>query len=124
MPEVAQLVNPPLEDIVERLKGEVLTARDGLEKVYEHILVGAMTPEMASRYFSNMVNKVVITGGDGTDLILAALDTPTIALILTGGIYPDSRVVKRAEELGAPLILVNYDTHTATALIHQITGED
>ncbi|MFO7929569.1 MAG: DRTGG domain-containing protein, partial [Candidatus Humimicrobiaceae bacterium] len=64
----------------------------------------------------------VITGGDRADVQLAALETPTKCLILTGNFQPSSVVLGRAEELGIPMILVNYDTLTAVEKVEEIIG--
>ncbi|MBC7106242.1 MAG: hypothetical protein H5T97_09900, partial [Firmicutes bacterium] len=71
-----------------------------------------MTIESALGYFRRAANKAVVTGGDRAEIALAALETSTSVLILTGGLYPDVRVVARAEERGVPVILVYYDTFT------------
>ncbi|HJX02204.1 MAG TPA: DRTGG domain-containing protein, partial [Candidatus Humimicrobiaceae bacterium] len=63
-----------------------------------------------------------ITGGDRADVQLAALETPTKCLILTGNFQPSSVVLGRAEELGVPMILVNFDTLTAVERVGEIIG--
>lgn len=60
-------------------------------------------------------------GGDRADMALATLETSTSALILTGGLYPDVKVVSRAAEKGVPVILVHYDTYTAIEKISEIS---
>jgi len=56
------------------------------------------------------------------DIQLAALQTDTSALILTGNIYPDVRVLARAEELKVPVLLVPFDTYTTIKSIATLTG--
>jgi len=122
IPEIPGLLNPTIREIAEALKGEILTATDKVDATYDIILVGAMGCESALMYARRSANKLVIVGGDRSDLILSILETPTVALILTGGIHPGSRVIAKAEEKGVPLILVNYDTYTTVQLIHGISG--
>lgn len=122
IPEIPGLLNPTIKEIVEELKGEILTATDKVDATYDMILVGAMGCESALMYARRSANKLVIVGGDRSDLILSVLETPTVALVLTGGIHPGSRVIAKAEEKGVPLILVNYDTYTTVQLIHRISG--
>lgn len=43
-------------------------------------------------------------------------------LILTGNIYPDVRVLSRAEELKVPVLLVPWDTYTTVTHLSHITG--
>jgi len=85
-------------------------------------MVGAMGQEKALRFFRRVANKAVITGGDRADIQLAALETSTKCLILTGGFQPSAIVLGRAEELGVPMVLVPYDTLTTVEKTEKIVG--
>lgn len=122
VPEVPNLLNPTLREIALSLNGEVLTAPDKIDGTYDTILIGAMGCDSALIYAKRVTNKLMIVGGDRTDVILSVLETPTAAIVLTGGIYPGARVVAKAEEKGVPLILVNYDTYTTVQMIHRLSG--
>ena len=65
----------------------------------------------------------VVTGGDRTDLQLAALETSTQCLILTGCIPPTAAIMTRAEEMEVPILSVNLDTLTTVEIIEQAFGE-
>lgn len=104
------------------LGGEILCAREQADKLVETFLVGAMGQERALRFFRAKANKAVITGGDRADIQMAALETPTRCLVLTGNMEPPAAVLGRAEELGIPIILVPYDTLTTTAKIEAVLG--
>ncbi len=120
--EVPALLNPTIREIVTSLNGEVLTASEKINNTYETILIGAMTCESALIYAKRAANKLVIVGGDRTDILSSVLETPTVAVILTGGIHPGSRIIAKAEEKGVPLILVNYDTYTTVQMINRLSG--
>jgi uncharacterized protein len=45
-------------------------------------------------------------------MALTALETSTSVIIFTGGLYPDVRVLSKAEEKGVPVILVHEDTYS------------
>ena len=110
-------------EIRERLGAEMLTAADGgAERLVNSILVGAMNQEHALRYFQRVKDKAVVTGGDRSDIILAALETPTAVVVLTGHLQPAASVVGRAEELGVPLLLTGHDTMAAANEIHELFG--
>ena len=47
---------------------------------------------------------------EAKDICLAALETDTNCLILTGNIYPSVTVLTKAEEKSVPVILVPHDT--------------
>jgi BioD-like phosphotransacetylase family protein len=86
------------------------------------MLVGAMSVESALSYFRRQPNKAVITGGDRADIQLAALDTSTRCLILTGNLYPSPVVLNRADELGIPVLLADMDTLSAIDVVEGYVG--
>ncbi len=101
---------PSVRELAEGLDAEILCSTECADELVQHMLVGAMTVESALAYFRRKPNKAVITGGDRTDIQLAALETSTRCLILTGHIYPSPAVLNRAEELCAPVLLTRQDT--------------
>lgn len=109
-------------EIVETLGGTVLTAADRLSETVETFMVGAMGQESALRFFRRKTNKAVITGGDRADVQLAALETSTRCIVLTGSQPPGASVMSRAEMLGVPMILVGTDTLTAVERIETLFG--
>jgi BioD-like phosphotransacetylase family protein len=74
-------------------------------------------------YFRRKPNKAVITGGDRPDIQLAALETSTKCLILTGNLHPSPIILGRAEEVGVPMILAKQDTLTTVEIIEQFFGK-
>lgn len=109
-------------EIVDALGGTVLCAEDRLDETVETFMVGAMGQDKALRFFRRKARKAVITGGDRADVQLAALETNTHALILTGNMPPGSLVLARAEELGVPMIMVDTDTLTAVEKMEALMG--
>src|SRR5674476_635329 len=88
----------------------------------ETYMIGAMSPEHALRYFQLTPNKVVIVGGDRAEIVLAALDTPTVAVVLTGNYVPSPAALERAEERGVPLVSVETDTVSAADGMRRLFG--
>ncbi|MBM3700352.1 MAG: phosphotransacetylase family protein [Actinobacteria bacterium] len=111
-----------IKDMSKYLDGEVLCAEEHIDELVESFMVGAMGHEMALRFFRSKSEKVVITGGDRADIQLAALETNTKCLVLTGNFQPSTIVISRAEELGVPMILVSYDTLTTVGKLNEILG--
>ncbi len=111
-----------IQELAEHLGGKILCAEDKKDELVEAFMVGAMGQEQALRYFRRKANKAVITGGDRADVQLAALETPTKCLILTGNLYPSAIILARAEELGVPMILVECDTFTAVGKTEELVG--
>ena len=111
-----------VSDIVDALGGTVLTAPEALEDTVESFMVGAMGQDKALRFFRRKANKAVITGGDRADVQLAALETSTRCIVLTGNQLPGATVMSRAEELGVPMVLVDTDTLTAVERMETLFG--
>jgi hypothetical protein len=122
IPDNVELRAPTVREICERVECQILTGEDKLDNLVEDFLIGAMTPEAALTYFRRSLRKAVITGGDRVDIQLAALQTDTSVLILTGNIYPDVRVLARAEEVSVPVLLVPFDTYSTIKSIATLSG--
>ncbi len=116
------LSSATVSEIVEALGGTVLCADEHLESPVENFMVGAMGQDKALRFFRRKIHKAVITGGDRADVQLAALETDTRCIILTGNLPPSSLVLSRAEELGVPMILVGMDTLSAVEKMEALLG--
>lgn len=114
MPYTPSLRTLHVFEIVEELNGIVLTGHENLNNTAEKTLIGAMSQESALKYFERVPNKVVITGGDRSDILLSALNTSTSCIILTGGLLPSQAVIDRARGQGMPMISVKEDTLSAS----------
>ncbi len=121
VPHAVELTAPTVQEIHDILGGEVLAGEGNVGALVKSFLIGAMTPESAMTYFKKTPDKAVITGGDRTGIALAALDTSTSALILTGDLHPDPRVIAKARERDIATILVPHDTYTTVERLHDIS---
>jgi uncharacterized protein len=109
-------------ELVENLSPDVLCCEDKMGTLVEYLMVGAMTAGSAITYFRQWPNKAVITGGDRHDVQLAALETSTRCLILTGNQPPSQQVIDRAREVGVPIIVVEPDTLTTVRIVERAFG--
>jgi BioD-like phosphotransacetylase family protein len=123
LPEVRGLAALTVEELNGVLKAQLLTQDVHLDGVVENLTVGAMTAEAALRRFRKQRNKAVITGGDRTDIQLAALETSTSCLVLTGNLEPRPLIIKQATELGVPVLLVRENTMETVEAIDNIFGK-
>lgn len=112
IPRQVEISSPTVAEFYDVLHGEILAAPDHMNRIVEEVVVGTMTIESALGYLRRAPNKALVTGGDRSDMALTALETSTSVIIFTGGLYPDVRVLSRAEEKGVPVILVHEDTYT------------
>jgi uncharacterized protein len=122
IPQDRLLRSITVNDLAASLNGNIICAQDKGDELIESMMVGAMGQEQALRLFRKQANKVVVTGGDRSDIQLAALETPTKSLILTGGHRPSPLVLGQAEEMGVPVITVDYDTATTVEMVEAAIG--
>lgn len=119
LPEDRLMMAVRVGELVGRLGGRVISGQSHMDDLVESVMVGAMSVENALTYFRRRANKAVITGGDRPDIQLAALETSTKCLILTGNLYPSPMILGLADELVVPVILAQQDTLTAAGLVEQ-----
>lgn len=112
-----------VSELALQLQAEVVCGDDRLDAMVEDFAVGAMNVNSALKYFRKSDHKAVITGGDRTDIQLAALETSTLCLILTGKLPLDNRIRSRAEELEVPILSVDLDTFTTIGRIERLFGQ-
>jgi BioD-like phosphotransacetylase family protein len=105
------------------LGGKVLCCEDKLEEFVENFSIGAMDVDSALNYFRRTPNKAVITGAHRADIQLAALETSTKCIILTGGIVTNNVVIGKAQANGIPIISVPDDTFTTIDRIEISMGK-
>ncbi len=123
LPHSDLLLSVSVRELVHQLKAEVLCRSDRLNLMVETLKIGAMNVNSALKYFRKAHHMAVVTGGDRTDLQLAALETSTHCLILTGHIAPTQEVLHRAEDLEVPILAVDLDTLTTVEIIEKAFGQ-
>jgi len=109
-------------DVREHLNAEIV-CEEGMEKGIDNILIGAMSFDSAFTYFRRYADKVVITGGDRAEIMLAAMETSTSCIVATGGERPSPPVIRKAVELEIPVLLVEGHTYAAAKKVEEIKPE-
>ncbi|MBE9142594.1 phosphotransacetylase family protein [Planktothrix mougeotii] len=112
-----------VKELVKQLKAQVLCCKERLDLMVESLSVGAMNVSSAMKYFDKSSNMAVVTGGDRTDIQLAALEKSTHCLILTGQLPPAPMVLSRAEDLEVPVLSVDLDTLATVEIIDRAFGQ-
>jgi BioD-like phosphotransacetylase family protein len=111
-------------ELAEVLNGEFLTLPEKRNILIEHLVVGAMSAEKALPRIRRIAGtKAVITGGDRADIQLVALESATKCLVLTGYLRPVPEVLRRAEEVGVPVLLVRGNTMEAVEAVETVLGK-
>lgn len=122
LPRSALLRSVSVNELVRQLGAEVLCRPDRLDLMVESLSIGAMNVSSALKYFRKARNMAVVTGGDRTDIQLAALESSTQCLILTGHLPPSPLVIGRAEEVEIPVLSVDLDTLATVEIIDSTFG--
>jgi BioD-like phosphotransacetylase family protein len=123
LPETRTLEALTTQELRNVLDAELLTESYNPEALVESLMVGAMTADSALHRFRKQTNKAVITGGDRSDIQLAALETSTTCLVLTGNLHPSPLVVRQAQDLGVAVFLVPGSTIETVEKIERIFGK-
>lgn len=120
LPEDRVLYAPSVGEIIDSLDAEVILGDPDPSQTIEHILINPVTTDPGQPYYARLRNKAVITRSDKTDLQLAALQTQTDMLILTGGLPPSPYTIDRAAGEEVPLLLTRADTRQAVFLLEDV----
>lgn len=123
LPEVRGLAALTVGEIIDVLDAEILTKEVDRSVLVEALMVGAMTEDAAIRRLRKQRDKAVITGGDRTDIQLAALETSTNCLILTGNLHPNNLIIKQADYMCVPILLVPGNTMETVETLDRIFGK-
>ena len=123
IPQDRILNSVSVAEIAKRLHADVLCCGEHLDWMVESLSIGAMNVNSALGYFRQRENMAVVTGGDRTELQMAALETSTHCLILTGRIPPQDLIIERAESLEIPVLSVDTDTLTTVEVVDSAFGK-
>ncbi len=123
LPEDRALFTLTVGELAECIQGEILSGAEKSAELAENIMLGAMCVDPGPDYFGRKSNKVVVVRSERPDMQLAALETSTRCLVLTGDAAPKSVVLNRAEEKNVPIILARNDTTTIVANIEDALGK-
>ena len=110
LPEDRTLLGVTVGEVAATLDGRFIMGEELADGLVEHFLVGGLGLDSGVLYFGLRENKAVIVRGDRPDIQMAALQTPTTCMVLTGGTEPIEYVLNEAEAEEVPLIVVDIDT--------------
>jgi len=130
VPYEEDLATRSVATVAEKLFARVIAGEEGLQRRIRTIAVGAMSVGAAmgdARIGAR--DKLVITSGDRSDMILAMLDADgTSGIVLTNNIVPPPNVIAKAGGRGIPLLLVPQGTYETALQVESIqpllTAED
>ena len=120
VPEDRRMLAPSVRDLAEHLDGEFLLFPERGDALVEYVMTGGWFLDQGVHVFSRRENKAVVVRGDRPDLQMAALETSTVCLVLTGGINPIQYVTYHAEQEEVPLIQVPHSTLETLQRLHTV----
>jgi BioD-like phosphotransacetylase family protein len=110
LPEDRVLFGLTVGEIAGRIDGKILNDAAKSGEVVENLMLGAMVVDAGPDYFGRRANKAAVLRSNRPDMQLAALETSTRCLVLSGGIEPTYPVLTSAKDKGIPIILTRGDT--------------
>ncbi|MCF6238834.1 MAG: AAA family ATPase [Candidatus Marinimicrobia bacterium] len=123
IPYLEDLTRPTMQFLADLFFAKVLAGDKGLSNTIKNVVVGAMSADAVLRVQRfNKEAKLVITSGDRSDMILAALETKAAGIILTNNILPPPNIIAKASAMGIPLLLVAQDTFHAAQKVDNLVS--
>ena len=118
LPESRAMLGVTVGEISSSINGDIILFKEKANDLVENVMLGAMSPDSARDYFNRLRNKAVVTGYQRADMQLAALETSTKCLIVTGQ-KPTTSVMVKAEDKKVPVMIAQKDVNDVIRGIEQ-----
>lgn len=119
LPEDRTLMTFSISELAKLIDGQVLNSSEKSQELAVSFMLGAMTVDSALPYFNRMTNKVAVIRSERPDMQMAALQTSTRALVVTGTSKMIPQVQNLAEDKHVPVISTKYDCTTVTSRLEE-----
>jgi BioD-like phosphotransacetylase family protein len=120
IPENRVLLAVTVGELAEKIQGKILNNAEKSAELVENFMLGAMVVDSGLDYFGRKSNKAAIVRQDRPDMQLAALETSTRCLILTGSSEPPVyNVLQKAEARGIPIISTEAEAQDVLASLEE-----
>jgi len=120
LPEDRALFSFTVGELAEQINGEMLNNAEKSVALVENVMAGAMCVDSGLNYFGRKGNKAAVVRNDRPDMQMAALETSTRCLVISGGGEPIDYVRFQADEKGIPIITTRNDTDTVIRRIEDL----
>ncbi len=122
IPEDRTLLSLSIAELAELVAGKIVNEAGKSSELVENYMLGALGVDSGLDYFGHRINKAVVVKGERPDMQLAALQTPTKCLVISGDGEPIYEVLKSAEDKGIPIIVTGENTVSVIDSIEQALG--
>jgi len=123
LPEERALVAFTVGELAEQVNGQLLHNGEKSGELVENIMVGAMYVDSGLDYFGRKAGKAAVVRNDRPDMQMAALETATRCLVISGGGEPIDYVRLKADEKDIPIITTQHDTDTVIRHIEELLDD-
>ncbi len=127
LPEDRSLLALTVGELAAQIHGEMLRGTEKSAELVENIMLGANvfdnTFGAGPLYFGRKANKAAVLKSDRPDMQMAALETSTACLVLTGNTALKEIVLDHAQEKNVPIILARDDVGTVVTQIEESLGK-
>ena len=117
LPEDRALFTLTIGEVAMQIQGEFLNNAEKSEELVENLMLGAMTVDSGPLYYGLKANKAVLLRSERSDMQLAALQTSTRCLVLSGKRELLPQVMNEAESKAVPVIQTDDDVATIVSSI-------
>ncbi|MFC1953449.1 AAA family ATPase [Chloroflexota bacterium] len=115
LPEDRTLLTVTIGELAEHIQGEIISGAGKSAELVENFMLGALTLDPGPDYFGRKTNKAVVLKNERSDMQLAAMETSSRCLVLSGNSPPDPIVLDKAERKNIPVILAKDDVSSLAA---------
>ena len=123
IPEDRVLLTLTVGELANSIQGEIINNAEKSAELVGGFMVGAMCVDSGLEYFGRKANKAAVVRDDRPDMQMAALETSTRCLVISGNTGPIDYVRYKAEDEGVPIILTKNDTGTIVKSIEDALGK-
>ncbi len=122
IPEDRTLLGLTVAELAELVEGKIVNDTGKSVELVENYMLGALSVDSGLDYFGRKDNKAVVVKGERPDMQLAALETSTKCLVISGDGSPIYDVLHSAEGKGIPVIVTDEDTASVMDSVEQALG--
>jgi len=122
IPEDRTLASLSVTELAELVAGKLVNEAGKSAELVENYMLGALGVDSGLDYFGRKVNKAVVVKGERPDMQLAALESSTRCLVISGDGEPIYNVRRSAEDKAIPIIITDEDTTSVMESVEQALG--
>jgi len=120
VPEDRPLLAFTVGELAEMIEGKLLNDGEKTAELVENLMAGALCVDSGLDYFGRKANKAVVVRSDRPDMQMAALETATRCLVISGGGEPVDYVRFKAAEKNIPVIITRNETEAVIRNIEDL----